>query len=138
MKICSDIIIKTSVEAILVTSLPTSKIFLSVEIRVWKTPSRIISQNLGSFQDKYLWRSSVLTNGLSLRFAVIKLMIVKRVILRDFTETYSEPTRVSKMEHLQKIINGWKQKAPIFAKSSILDVRVGSKYPSALLWLYEP
>ena len=106
MKICSDIIIKTSVEAILVTSLPTSKIFLSVEIRFWKTPSRIISQNLGSFQDKYLWRSSVLTNGLSLRFAVIKLMIVKRVILRDFTETYSEPTRVSKMEHLQKIING--------------------------------
>ena len=110
-KICPDILTKASIEAILVTFLPTSKIFLSVEINFWKTPSRIISQNLGTFQGKHLWGSSVLAKGLSLRFTAFLLRILKLMILRNFTEAYSESTRTSKMEYLPKTVNGWKQKA---------------------------
>ena len=106
IKICPDILIKASIEAILVTFLSTSKIFLSVEINFWKTPSRIISQNLGSFRGKCLLQSSILAKGLSLRFTVILLMILKLIILRNFTEAYSDPTRTSKTEHLPKIVNG--------------------------------
>ena len=42
-------------------------------------------------------------------------------------EAYTEPRRTSKMKYFSKIANGWKPLA-IFAKSSILDVRLGSDY----------
>ena len=58
IKICPDVIMKAPIEAILVTLLSTLKIFFSIETKFWRTPSRVISQNLGSFQGKYLWRSS--------------------------------------------------------------------------------
>ena len=44
-------------------------------------------------------------------------------------EVYPEPYQTSKMELLAKIVNGF-QPLTIFAKSSILDVRQGSKYTS--------
>ena len=60
IKTCPDIIIKVSVEAILVALFPSLKIFFSINIKFWKTSFRILSQSLGSFQSKYLWRSSSL------------------------------------------------------------------------------
>ena len=60
IKTCPDIIIKVSVEAILVALFPTLKFFFSINIKFWKTSFRILSQCLGSFQSKYLWRSSYL------------------------------------------------------------------------------
>ena len=66
------------------TLLLTLKIFFSVDIRFWKTPSRITFKNLGSFQGKYLWRSFVLVKLLSLRFTVVLTMISKIMILRNF------------------------------------------------------
>ena len=77
------IIIKPSTKAILVTLLLALKIFLSVEIKSWKAPSTI-TFNLGSFQGKYIWRSSVLVKPLSLRFTVILIMILKFMLLRNF------------------------------------------------------
>ena len=41
-------------------------------------------------------------------------------------EAYSEPSGTSKMEFFAKIVNGWKP-LTIFAKSSILDIRLGSE-----------
>ena len=44
-------------------------------------------------------------------------------------EVYSEPRRTSKMEFFEKIVNYF-QPLIIFAKSSILDIRLGSEYAS--------
>ena len=106
IKICPDIIIKTSIEPILVTLLTTLKMFLSVEKKFWKAPSRIISQNLGIFQCKYLWWSSVLAKAFSLPFTVILLTILQLMVLRNVSEAHSEPNQTSKMEHFAKIVNG--------------------------------
>ena len=84
------------------TLLPTLKIFLSVEKKNWKTLSNKIYQNLRSFRGKYLWRSSALSKALPLRFTVILLMILK-LMKRNFIEAYSEPSRASKMEHFVEI-----------------------------------
>ena len=51
------------------------------------------------------------------------------------TEAYSKTSRKSKMELFTKISNGFKL-LTIFAKSSILDVRLGSKYVSVILPKY--
>ena len=125
---------KASIEAILVTLFATLKIIISVEIKFWKTPFRIISQNL-SFQGKCLWWSSVLAKALSLQFAVILLIILKLIILQNFTQAYSEPSRTSKMEDLAKTAKSRKKtKSSIFAKSSVLDFRLGSEYASAFFY----
>ena len=68
---------------ILVNLLLILKICLFVEIKFWNTPLRISLKN-PSFQDKYLWRSSILVKALCLRFTVILLMILKLMVLRDF------------------------------------------------------
>ena len=81
-----------------------------------KDTSIIISQNLRSLQGKCLWRGSVLAKALSLRFTVILLMILKLIILWNFTQAPSEPIRTSKMEHLVKIDSSWKQKALFLQK----------------------
>ena len=61
-----------SIEAI-VTLMPTLNTFLSVAITS-KPLSRITAQNLGDFQEKYLWCGSVTVKPLSLGFTVILLM----------------------------------------------------------------
>ena len=133
IKSCPDIKIKVLAGAILVTLLPTLKIFFSIEIKFWKTSFRILSQGLGSFQDKYLWRSSdLLVKALFLWFTVILLTILKLMILRNFTEVHLKPSRVSKMEHFVKIVSVRKP-LTIFATSVILDVRQNSEYAFALL-----
>ena len=133
IKSCPDIKIKVLAGAILVTLLPTLKIFFSIEIKFWKTSFRILSQGLGSFQDKYLWRSSdLLVKALFLWFTVILLTILKLMILRNFTEVHLKPSRVSKMEHFVKIVSVGKP-LTIFATSVILDVRQNSEYAFALL-----
>ena len=43
--------------------------------------------------------------------------------LEQYTKSYSEPSRTSTMEHFYENIEC--QKASIFAKSSIVDVRLG-------------
>ena len=45
------------------------------------------------------------------------------------------PSRASNMELLAKIVNGWKP-FTVFAKSSILDVWLGSEYTSAVKHLW--
>ena len=80
MKDDPGIIIKASVEAILVTLLITLKMFLSVEVKFWKAVSRITFKNLGSFQGKYLWSISVLVNLMPLQFILIFPMILKILI----------------------------------------------------------
>ena len=107
IKISPDFIIKASIETIIVTVSPVLKIFFSIEIeiRFWKTPFRIISQNLASFQGKYLWRISDLAKALSLGLTVILLMILKLMILRNFKGAHSEASRISKMEHCGKMVN---------------------------------
>ena len=107
IKISPDFIIKASIETIIVTVSPVLKIFFSIEIeiRFWKTPFRIISQNLASFQGKYLWRISNLAKALSLGLTVILLVILKLMILRNFKKTHSEASRISKMEHCGKMVN---------------------------------
>ena len=42
-------------------------------------------------------------------------------------EAYSELSRISKMDLFMKIIHGW-EPFTIFAKTSILDVWLGSEY----------
>ena len=125
IKISPDFIIKASIETIIVTVSPVLKIFFSIEIetRFWKTPFRIISQNLASFQGKYLWRISDLAKALSLGLTVILLMILKLMILRNFKKTHSEASQISKMEHCGKMVNR-------------LDLRclTGFWYTFALLW----
>ena len=49
------------------------------------------------------------------------------MILQNFAQAYSESSRISKMEHLQKNSQELKAKSFILAKSSILDVRLGSE-----------
>ena len=44
---------------------------------------------------------------------------------------YSEQSQISKLELCLKIVNGWKLLI-FFARSSILDVRLGSDYASGL------
>ena len=107
IKISPDFIIKASIETIIVTVSPVLKIFFSIEIetRFWKTPFRIISQNLASFQGKYLWRISDLAKALSLGLTVILLMILKLMTLRNFKGAHSEASRISKMEHCGKMVN---------------------------------
>ena len=107
IKISPDFIIKASIETIIVTVSPVLKIFFSIEIetRFWKTPFRIISQNLASFQGKYLWRISDLAKALSLGLTVILLMILKLMILQNFKGAHSEASRISKMEHCGKMVN---------------------------------
>ena len=68
----------------IVTFLPTLKIFFTAKKRFWKTTLRIISQNLGGFQGKCLWRSSVPAKALSLRFTVILVVILNY----DFAKLY--------------------------------------------------
>ena len=68
----------------IVTFLPTLKIFFTAKKRFWKTTSRIISQNLGGFQGKCLWRSSVPAKALSLRLTVILVVILNY----DFAKLY--------------------------------------------------
>ena len=49
---------------------------------------------------------------------------------------HSESSQTSKMKFFAKTVNGWKS-VTIFAKSSILDVLVGSGYSSAsgsIIW----
>ena len=69
---------------------------------------KMVSQNLGSFQGKYLSRSSGLSKDLSLWFTVISLICLKLLILRNFPDPYSEHSQTSKMEFFTKIISGWK------------------------------
>ena len=123
IKISSDFIIKASIEAIIVTVSPVLKIFFCIEIKFWKTPFRIISQNLASFQGKYLWRISNLAKALSLGLTVILLVILKLMILRNFKKTHSEASRISKMEHCGKMVN-----------RLYLRCLTGFWYTFALLW----
>ena len=123
MKTSFDFIIKASIEAIIVTVSPVLKIFFCVEIKFWKTPFRIISQNLASFQGKYLWRISDLAKALSLGLTVILLMILKFMILRNFKGAHSEASRISKMEHCGKMVN-----------RLYLRCLTGFWYTFALLW----
>ena len=51
---------------------------------------------------------------------------------------HSESSQTSKMNFFTETVNGWKS-VTIFAKSSILDVLVGSGYSSAtdsIIWSY--
>ena len=123
MKTSFDFIIKASIEAIIVTVSPVLKLFFCVEIKFWKTPFRIISQNLASFQGKYLWRISNLAKALSLGLTVILLVILKLMILRNFKKTHSEASRISKMEHCGKMVN-----------RLYLRYLTGFWYTFALLW----
>ena len=54
-------------------------------------------------------------------------LILMFYLPRCYTESYSEPKRTSKMDLLKKIINDWKP-LTIFAKNSILDIRLGFEY----------
>ena len=92
----------------MVTLLRILKILFSIDIKFWKTPSTIFFQNLGSFQGKYLWPSSNLAEALSLRFTLILLMVLKIMILQNFTEEHSKLSQTSKMEHFAKIVKGKK------------------------------
>ena len=47
----------------------------------------------------------------------------------DYAETYSQPSQTSRMEVYSKTVNGIHQSTN-FAKFSILDVWMGSKYAS--------
>ena len=44
---------------------------------------------------------------------------------------YLEPSQISKIDRLAKIVNGWKPLS-ILAKGSILGVWLGSEYASAM------
>ena len=48
------------------------------------------------------------------------------------SKVYSEPSRMSRMEHFAKIVNDWISLI-IFTKSFVLDVRPGSEYASEIL-----
>ena len=137
--------IKPSVEATLGTLLSTLKIIASVEIKFWKTPSRITSQNLRSFQGKCPWWSSVLAKALSLRFTVMLFMILKLMILWNYIQVHSEPSRTSMMEHLGKISNSCKQKALFLQKapSWMFDWILNTPllyydFMNSNLWLWAP
>ena len=68
----------TTIEAILVTSLPIFKMFLSVEIAL---ETRITFENLGNFQGKCLWGSFIIVEPMLLQFTVFLLTILKLMIL---------------------------------------------------------
>ena len=78
----------------------------------------IISQDIISFQGKYLWQSYVLAKYLSLRFTVTLLMITKIFIFWNFTQASSEPSRTSQIGHLAKTADSWKQIAIFLQKST--------------------
>ena len=76
--------------------MPTLKIFLHVEIKFGRGhPEYFLNISEVS-------RQILLAKALSLRFTVILLMILKLMILQNFTEAYSEPSRVSTMELFAK------------------------------------
>ena len=54
---------------------------------------------------------------------------LKLKLYSGIPEVYSEPSQTSRMELFAKTMNGWKLWI-IFAKSYILDVRLGSEYVS--------
>ena len=56
----------------------------------WKLTPRINSQNLGSFQEKYLRGSFVIVKPLPLRLTVILLMFLKLMILQNFIMIYED------------------------------------------------
>ena len=57
---------------------------------LWKPTPRINSQNLGSFQEKYLHGSFVIVKPLPLRLVVILLMFQKLMILQNFIMIYED------------------------------------------------
>ena len=59
-------------------------------------------------------------------FHIFQLILVKK---EKGTEVNTEPTRATKMQLFAKIVNGFQMQS-IFAKSYILDVRLGSGYAS--------
>ena len=67
----------TTIEAILMSSLPVSKMILYVEIAL---ETKITSQNLGNFHRKYLWVSFIIVKEMFLQFTVFLLMILKLMI----------------------------------------------------------
>ena len=62
----------TLIEAVLITFMPT--------VFAYFDNFRTTSQNLGNFQVKYLWWSSVIVKSSSLRFTLILVMIPKPMI----------------------------------------------------------
>ena len=57
------------------------------------------------------------------------IILPEEYFLFDILEAYSKHSRISKMELLAKIVNSWKSLAN-FAKSFILDIRLGSEFAS--------
>ena len=63
-------------------------------------------------------------------------LILPKWSYRTYADAYSEPSRISKMELLAKRVNGWNllttvkgwNPLTVFAKSPILNVRLGSEY----------
>ena len=66
----------TTIEAILMSSLPVFKMILYVEIAL---ETKITSQNLGNFHRKYLWVSFIIVKEMFLQFTVFFI---------DDSETY--------------------------------------------------
>ena len=64
-------------------------------------------------------------------------MVLKIMILQNFTEEHSKLSQTSKMEHFAKIVKGEKP-LTIFTTSFILDVYLGPEFAFVLLWFYEP
>ena len=60
-------------------------------------------------------------------------LILMFYLPRCYTEAYSEPKQTSKMDLLKKIINDW-QPLTIFAKNSILDIRLGFDW---VYWIFD-
>ena len=56
----------------------------------------------------------------------VNLKNTKSTWLTSYSEAYSEPSLISKMELFAKIVKGF-QPLSIFAKNSILDVPLGSE-----------
>ena len=50
-----------------------------------------------------------------------------RTLALTWSEVYSEPSQISKMKRFVKMVNGF-QPFTIFAKRSILDLRLGFEY----------
>lgn len=67
----------TTIEALLMTSLPVFKMILYVAIAL---ETKITSQNLGNFHGKYMWVSFIIVKEMFLQFTVFLLMILKLTI----------------------------------------------------------
>ena len=103
-----------------------------IKYQVFWTASKIFKIPLASRSCAFLYNLRLQNVHFSLKCKLLwSTECVRFKLCFAYPETYSEPSRMSKLEPLSKIADCWKPSI-IIAKSSILDAWLGSEYTTGI------